>query len=87
MIDFLALCMTAVVLVATALAFFVPGRHHPLPGGNAPRQRWVSTNEVYREESTGVLMRVWTDPADDVRRALPVGSRPGPDPDNEGEER
>jgi hypothetical protein len=44
------------------------GRHaqaaEPGPG-------WVPTPERFRDPSTGTVMRVWTDPADDSRHYVP----------------
>ena len=44
-------------------------------GGHAesasPAPGWVRTTERFRDPSSGVIMRVWVDPADDSRHYVP----------------
>ena len=36
-----------------------------------PEPGWVPTSERFRDPSSGTIMRVWTDPADDSRHYVP----------------
>jgi len=38
---------------------------------NQPAVGWVPTAERFRDPSSGVIMRVWVDPADDSRHYVP----------------
>jgi hypothetical protein len=44
------------------------GRHAQTP---KPEPGWVPTAERFRDPSSGVIMRVWTDPADESRHYVP----------------
>jgi len=52
-----------------------PRRSRPRRGGHAesasPAPGWVRTAERFRDPSSGVIMRVWVDPADDSRHYVP----------------
>ena len=52
-----------------------PRRSRPRRGGHAesasPAPGWVRTTERFRDPSSGVIMRVWVDPADDSRHYVP----------------
>jgi hypothetical protein len=38
---------------------------------SAPEPGWVRTHERFRDPSSGVVMRVWVDPADGTRHYVP----------------
>jgi len=46
----------------------VRGRHNQSAG---PGDGWVPTSERFRDPSSGTIMRVWVDPADDSRHYVP----------------
>jgi hypothetical protein len=46
----------------------VRGRHNQSTG---PGDGWVPTSERFRDPSSGTIMRVWVDPADDSRHYVP----------------
>ena len=46
-----------------------PSRRHAETAGPAPG--WVPTAERFRDPSSGVIMRVWVDPADGSRHYVP----------------
>jgi Domain of unknown function (DUF1707) len=46
----------------------VRGRHNQSTG---PGDGWVPTSERFRDPSSGMIMRVWVDPADDSRHYVP----------------
>ncbi len=46
------------------------GRHAQ---AGQPGPGWVSTAERFRDPSSGVIMRVWIDPADESRHYVPDG--------------
>jgi hypothetical protein len=52
-----------------------PRRSRPRRGGHAesasPAPGWVRTAERFRDPSSGVIMRVWVDPADNSRHYVP----------------
>ena len=52
-----------------------PRRSRPRRGGHAesasPAPGWVRTAERFRDPSSGEIMRVWVDPADDSRHYVP----------------
>jgi hypothetical protein len=52
-----------------------PRRGRPRRRGHAeadqPAPGWVRTAERFRDPSSGVIMRVWVDPADDSRHYVP----------------
>jgi DUF1707 SHOCT-like domain len=41
-----------------------------------PGAGWVPTGERFRDPSSGAIMRVWVDPADDSRHYVPDGTSP-----------
>jgi len=41
-----------------------------------PTAGWVPTGERFRDPSSGVVMRVWVDPADDSRHYVPDDAAP-----------
>lgn len=41
-----------------------------------PGPGWVPTSERFRDPSSGTVMRVWTDPADDSRHYVPDDADP-----------
>ena len=41
-----------------------------------PGAGWVPTGERFRDPSSGAIMRVWVDPADDSRHYVPDGRSP-----------
>jgi hypothetical protein len=45
------------------------GRRHAQT--RQPEPGWVPTAERFRDPSSGVIMRVWTDPSDDSRHYVP----------------
>jgi hypothetical protein len=47
------------------------GRRHAQTA--APGAAWVPTAERFRDPSSGTIMRVWLDPADDSRHYVPDG--------------
>jgi hypothetical protein len=44
-------------------------KRHGEPG--AHEEHWVATAEVFRDPSSGRVMRVWVDPTDGARHYLP----------------
>jgi hypothetical protein len=46
----------------------VRGRHNQSTG---PGDGWLPTSERFRDPSSGTIMRVWVDPADDSRHYVP----------------
>ena len=43
-------------------------------GESEPMQpHWVGTDEVFRDPTTGTVMRVWVDPTDGTRHYAPAG--------------
>lgn len=58
-----------VVLVAVAIVGWVRLRRHGESPVVAPG--WRSTEESFRDPSTGRIMRVWIDPADGSRHYVP----------------
>jgi hypothetical protein len=53
---------------AASAARRVRGRHNQSTG---PGDGWVPTSERFRDPSSGMIMRVWVDPADDSRHYVP----------------
>ena len=41
--------------------------------GDAVRQHWVATDEVFRDPTSGRVMRVWVDPTDGTRHYAETG--------------
>jgi len=65
-------------------AFYDDARPAPRPAadyrgrrGQAPARgpNWVRTEERFRDPGTGMIMRVWIDPADQSRHYLPEDER------------
>lgn len=42
--------------------------------GRPVQQHWVATDEVFRDPSSGRVMRVWVDPTDGTRHYAEVGA-------------
>lgn len=65
--------MIAVVIIGVLLVVAVVGwvnlRRHG--ESSLPAADWQRTDELFRDPSTGRLMRVWTDPADGTRHYVP----------------
>jgi hypothetical protein len=58
-----------VILAAIAVSgWLVLRRHGESP---VPAQGWESTGEVFRDPSSGRIMRVWVDPVDGSRHYVP----------------
>jgi hypothetical protein len=65
-----------VVLVAAFLASLALRRHGE---SDVPAGDWQRTDEVFRDPSTGRLMRVWIEPQDGSRHYVPEpGGGSGP---------
>ncbi len=59
------------VLVAVAVVGWARLKRH---GESAvPSESWQRTDEVFRDPSSGRLMRVWLDPIDGTRHYVPEG--------------
>lgn len=66
--------LVLVVAVVAAVVGYVGMRRPGESAGTA--DRWDRTDEVFRDPSTGRVMRVWLDPVDGTRRYVPEpGSR------------
>ncbi len=61
------------VLVLVVIVALVYQRHGE---ANAPSEDWASTDEVFRDPSTGRLMRVWLD-REGERHYVPDGTASG----------
>ena len=70
----------AAVALADLPPAAVPGTPGARPGGDPrgrhaqtrkPEPGWVPTAERFRDPSSGVIMRVWIDPADESRHYVP----------------
>jgi hypothetical protein len=60
--------IVVVVLLGVLVASLLLRRH----GESAqPGSGWTSTDEVFRDPSTGRVMRVWIDPVDGSRHYVP----------------
>lgn len=69
----IVLIIVAVLAVAAIVGWLGLRRH----GGSATASpTWLRTDEVFRDPSTGRIMRVWVDPADQTRHYVP--EPPGP---------
>lgn len=62
------------VLVLVVVVALLYQRHGE---AGAPSEDWTRTDEVFRDPSTGRLMRVWLDTAGD-RHYVPDGAASGP---------
>lgn len=51
-----------------------PSRRRRYAESAAPRSGWVPTAERFRDPASGVVMRVWVDPADCSRHYVPDGA-------------
>jgi uncharacterized protein YbjQ (UPF0145 family) len=69
---FVILLGVVALVVVVMLVYRRYGETHARPAGH-----WRRTEEVFRDPSTGRLMRVWLDPADQSRHYLP--DTPSPD--------
>ncbi|MDQ6724647.1 MAG: hypothetical protein M3066_00490 [Actinomycetota bacterium] len=69
--------VVVVVVAAVAVVGWINLRRHGESGVAAAD--WRRTDEVFRDPSSGRLMRVWLDPADGSRHYVPdgAGGRPG----------
>jgi hypothetical protein len=62
------LVIVALLLLGFLIASFFVRRHGE---SDRPRPGWQRTDEVFRDPSTGRLMRVWTDPRNGDRHYVP----------------
>lgn len=60
-------------IAAVAVVGWVSLRRHG--ESSLPAGRWRPTDELFRDPSSGRVMRVWIDPADGTRHYVPDGSR------------
>jgi hypothetical protein len=68
--------LVVVVVAVVAVVGWVNLRRH---GESAVAAAdWRRTDEVFRDPSSGRMMRVWLDPADGARHYVPDGERPSP---------
>ena len=58
-----------VVVLAVGLVGWVNLRRHG--EASVPAADWTRTDELFRDPSSGRLMRVWIDPADGARHYVP----------------
>jgi hypothetical protein len=61
--------VVALALIAIAVVGWLQLRRHgesPVPASD-----WLSTTEVFRDPSSGRIMRVWVDPGDGSRHYVP----------------
>lgn len=61
------------VLLAVAIVGWVNLRRHA--ESSVPAGHWQSTEELFRDPSSGRVMRVWIDPADGSRHYVPDARR------------
>ena len=57
-----------VLLIVAIVGYFQLRRHGESP---VPSSTWERTDEVFRDPSSGRLMRVWIEPADGSRHYVP----------------
>jgi hypothetical protein len=62
-----------IVAAAVAIAGWVNLRRHG--ESTVPAGHWQSTDELFRDPSSGRLMRVWVDPSDGSRHYVPEATR------------
>jgi len=67
----IGIVILAVVAVVAIVGWLNLRRHgeSDVPAGN-----WQRTDELFRDPSSGRLMRVWIDPTDGTRHYVPEGS-------------
>lgn len=64
----IGLLILVVVLIVGVVGWTKMRRHGE---ASAPASDWTRTDEVFRDPSSGRLMRVWIDPADGGRHYVP----------------
>ena len=64
----IAFVLIAVLVVVAVVGYIGMRRHGESP---VPASSWQRTEEVFRDPSSGRLMRVWFDPADGSRHYVP----------------
>ena len=61
--------LIVLALIVVAVVGYVQLRRHGET--DAPHPGWQPTTEVFRDPSSGRVMRVWVDPADGTRHYVP----------------
>jgi hypothetical protein len=72
----IAALVVAVIVAVAVVGWMQLRRHGESP---VPAATWQRTDEVFRDPSSGRIMRVWTDPDDGSRHYVPeAGPEAGP---------
>lgn len=67
------LVLILAVVAAVAIVGYLNLRRHG--ESSVPAGHWRSTEELFRDPSSGRLMRVWIDPSDGSRHYVPEAAR------------